>query len=97
MSSLLRAWQNIMTATDPKLKQKILDSIEKDGVSVLIASKEYWVSTVSIYSWLRKEIEWNGWNNAHLWEIRRLKKDKDDLLLIIWELTAELKFSKKKR
>ena len=86
-----------MITTDPKLKQKILNSIEKDGISVPTASKEYWVSTVSIYAWLRKEVESNGWNNANLWEIRRLKKDKDDLLLIIWELTAELNLSKKKR
>lgn len=86
-----------MTATDPKLKQKILDWIKNDGLTVLKASNEYWVSTVSIYSWLRKEVESNGWNSANLWEIRRLKKDKDDLLLIIWELTAELNLSKKKR
>jgi len=86
-----------MIATDPKLKQKILNSIEKDGISVPTASREYWVSTVSIYAWLRKEVESNGWNSANLWEIRRLRKDKDDLLLIIWELTAELNLSKKKR
>jgi hypothetical protein len=30
-----------MTGTDPKLKQKILDSIKNDGISVPIASKEY--------------------------------------------------------
>jgi transposase len=86
-----------MSSTDAKLKQKILDSIKNDGISVSIASKEYWVSTVSIYSWLRKEVESNGWNSANLWEIRRLKKDKSDLLLIIWELKAELNVSKKKR
>lgn len=86
-----------MSSTDAKLKQKILDSIKNDGISVSIASKKYWVSTVSIYSWLRKEVESNGWNSVNLWEIRRLKKDKDDLLLIIWELTAELNVSKKKR
>jgi len=88
---------NIMTPTEPKLKKKILDSIEKDWITVLNASKEYWISTVTIYAWLKKNVDTNWWNSANFWEIRRLKKDKDDLLLIIWELTAELNLSKKKR
>ncbi len=82
---------------DLKLKEKILKSVEKDGIPVHQASKEYWVHHKTIYNWLNKNVESNWWTNASYWEIKRLKKDKDDLLLIIWELTAELNLSKKKR
>lgn len=81
----------------PEIKEKILKSVRDDWIAVSILSKEYWVSTVTIYEWLRKEWEQTWWNNYNLWEIKRLKKDKEDLLLIIWELTAELNKSKKKR
>jgi len=79
------------------LKNKILDSIKNDWILVHQASKEYWVHHKTIYNWLKKETEWNWWENANYWEIKRLKKDKEDLLLIIWELTAEINLSKKKR
>lgn len=79
-----------------ELKQKILSSVKNDGLSVKKLSDEYWVSTVSIYAWMRQEWEQNKWNWYNLWELKRLKKDKEDLLLIIWELTAELNKTKKK-
>lgn len=80
-----------------ELKAKILSSVKHDGISVNQASKEYSVSEQSIHLWLRKESEW-VWNKNHdAGEIRRLKKDKEDLLLLVWALTAELEKTKKKR
>lgn len=80
-----------------ELKNKILKSIKEDWVKVHKAAEEYWVHHKTIYNWLNQEVKEEWWNNANLWEIRRLKKDKEDLLLIIWELTAEINLSKKKR
>jgi hypothetical protein len=80
-----------------ELKKKILKSVQEDGLQVKLAAKEYWVHHKTIYNWLNKEVEWNWWTNASYWEIKRLKRDKDDLLLIIWELTAEINLSKKKK
>jgi IS30 family transposase len=80
-----------------ELKKKILKSVEEDWLPVAKASKEYWVHHKTIYNWLNKNVVWNWWTNASYWEIKRLKRDKDDLLLIIWELTAEINLSKKKK
>ena len=78
-----------------ELKKKILKSVEEDWLPVTKASKEYWVHHKTIYNWLNKNVEWNWSTIASYWEIKRLKRDKDDLLLIIWELTAEINLSKK--
>lgn len=79
-----------------ELKEKVLHSIKKDVLSVKEAWEEYWVTPRAIYNWLRKDTSSNWWNNSELKEIKRLKKDKEDLLLIIWELTAELNKTKKR-
>ncbi len=80
---------------DKDLKQKILNSINLDGLSVTKASQEYWVTTKTIYNWLNKSITQNSSEKATYAELSRLRKDKDDLLLIIWRLTKELKDTKK--
>lgn len=79
-----------------ELKEKILKSIKEDWISAYKASQEYWIWVKSIYNWLNKSITENNGEKATYAEISRLKKDKDDLLLIIWELTKEVKDLKKK-
>lgn len=79
------------------LKNKILKSVKEDWIWVHQIAEEYWINHKTIYNWLKKESELNGWNSSNLWEIKRLKKDKEDLLIIIWELTAELNKSKKNK
>jgi len=82
---------------EESLKNKILDSVKNDWVLVRQASKEYWVHHKTIYNWLNKEVQEENWANANYAEVKRLRKDKEDLLQIIWELTAEINLSKKKR
>ncbi len=79
-----------------ELKEKILKSIKEDWLSAYKASQEYWIWVKSIYNWLNKSITENNSEKASYAELNRLKKDKDDLLLIIWELTKEVKDLKKK-
>lgn len=85
-----------MTLISKEIKKKILNSVKNEWIAVSKLSEEYWVSTVTIYSWMRKEWEQNKSSAINLWELNRLKKDKQDLLLIIWELTAEINKTKKK-
>jgi transposase-like protein len=79
------------------LKSKILKAIEEEWKAVYEVAEEYKVNPKTVYNWLNKSTDDNWSKNNNLWEIRRLKKDKDDLLLIIWELTAELNKTKKKK
>lgn len=85
---------------NPELKEKILESIKNDWLSVSQASREYKVSTNTIHYWLRQELQtnssWEKINSSSLKEIRRLKKDKEDLLIIIWALSVEVEKLKKK-
>lgn len=80
-----------------ELKNKILDAIKNDGITVRQASQEYGVSTVSIYEWVRKWVESFPWEKVDLWKIRRLEKDKEDLLIIIWAMQLEINKLKKKK
>lgn len=85
---------------NPELKEKILESIKNDWLSVSQASREYKVSSNTIHYWLRQELitnsSWEKVNSSSLKEIRRLKKDKEDLLIIIWALSVEVEKLKKK-
>jgi len=38
-----------------ELKEKILDTVKNDGISVRQASEEYEVTQQTIHAWLRKE------------------------------------------
>ena len=80
-----------------ELKQKILEAVKHDGLSVRKASQEYGVSQQTVHLWIKKESVGLWTNSYTLWEIRRLKKDKEDLLCLIWALTAELDKTKKKK
>lgn len=82
----------------PEIKEKILDSVKNDWISVKLVAKEYWVSDKTIHTWLRQEIDQNGESESFSrWEIRRLQKDKEDLLLLIWALNVEINKLKKKK
>ena len=81
-----------------QIKDKTMDAIKNHGYTVREASEEYWVNMKTINYWFRKEAEETGvqwWVNMR--DYQRLKKSNEDLLLIIWELTAELNKTKKKR
>lgn len=81
-----------------ELKEKILDAVKNDGIAVSQASREYWVSSQSIHAWLRKEMDtWIHWERVDMREVNRLRKDKEDLLKLIWALNLELEKTKKKR
>ena len=80
-----------------ELKNKILDAIKNDGITVRQASQEYGVSTVSIYEWIRKWVESFPGEKVDLWKFRRLEKDKEDLLIIIWAMQLEINKLKKKK
>jgi transposase-like protein len=81
-----------------QLKAKILEAIKDDGITTQQASEEYGVKVWTIQYWLRTQVENEGsWAKIHLWKVRRLAKQNEDFLLIIWELTAELNKIKKKK
>ena len=82
----------------PEIKEKILDSVKNDWLAVKKAAVEYQVSDKTIHNRLRQET-YENWESENFsrWEIKRLQKDKEDLLLLIWALNVEINKLKKKK
>lgn len=79
-----------------ELKEKILDVVKNDGIAVSQASREYGVSTPTIHWWLKKEAEELWYERVDMREVNRLRKDKEDLLKLVWALSMEIDKAKKK-
>jgi len=76
----------------PEVKTDILRRIKEEGVPVAQAAKDHGVSEQSIYSWLGGAAK-----NAPSWmEFSRLKRERDELLRIVGELTVRASTAQKK-
>ncbi len=73
--------------TDPKLKAEIISKIRDEGMSVVVASATYDISSKSIYTWLREGVV-DGNRNLIL-ENNRLKKELEIAYRILGRLTAK--------
>ncbi len=74
------------------VKADIIKRIKEDGVPVADAAKEHGVHETTIYGWLG-----TGASGAPSWsEFARLKKERDELLRLVGELTVKLSTTQKK-
>lgn len=79
--------------TAPEVKEQIINRIKNDGVSVGAAAKEHGISEATIYGWISKKVE----GQPTLSEIIRLKKENQQLLMLVGEMTLKLSETQKKR
>lgn len=84
-----------------EIKTQILENIKDHGKTVPQMAEEYSVATQTIYAWIKNDTEYknpNSWwySVSAIREINRLKKEKQDLLNIIWSLTVVVEKVKKK-
>jgi len=75
-----------------EVRDKIVEKIKNSGISVANAAKEFGVSTHTIYAWLG-----NGKIGADTIEMGKLKRENDQLKMIIAELMLESGKGKKNR
>lgn len=76
----------------PEVKAEILRRIKEEGIPVSQAAQEHGVTTTTIYTWLG-----SGTKSAPSWsEFSRLKREKDDLLRLLGDLTVQLSTAQKK-
>lgn len=74
------------------VKADILKRIKEEGVSVADAAKEHGVHESTIYSWLG-----TGASSSPSWaEYSKLKRERDELLRLVGELTVKLSTTQKK-
>jgi len=74
-----------------EVKEEILGRI-KSGMTVMEASKQYGVSSKTMYAWLKQKVE----GSISILEHTKLKKENEQLKQIIGVLTLELEKTKKK-
>lgn len=76
-----------------EIREEILHKVKTVGLSVVEVSKQYGVSTKTIYTWLSKD----GDHAPSLDLVRKLKKRNQELLTIVGILTYELNKVKRGR
>ncbi len=81
-----------MTGISAEVKKEILEKV-KSGEKVSVLAEQYGVSDRTIYSWLRGKTQ----GTASLIELRRTKKENEELKVIVGALTMELTKLKKRK
>jgi transposase-like protein len=76
----------------PEIKERIINRIKNDGVSVMQAAKEHGLSENTIYAWIAKKVE----GSPTLAENIKLKKEIRQLLELVGEMTLKLSEAQKK-
>ena len=77
----------------PELKEQIIGRIKNEGVSVVQAAKDHGISEGTIYGWIAKKTE----GQPTLSELIRLKRENEQLLRLVGEITLKLSEPKKKK
>lgn len=76
-----------------EIKNEIISKAE-NGAKVVDLAKAYGISAKTIYTWLSRKIEGS---KVSLMQFNRLKRERDDLLMIVGALTLKSNKRKKKR
>jgi transposase-like protein len=76
----------------PEVKEQILRRIKDEGVPVSQAAKEHGVSEATIYGWLGKGVK----GAPTVGELVRLKRQNEELLALVGELTLGMSRAQKK-
>ena len=76
----------------PEVKADILRRVKEEGLTVSQVAEEHGISTTTIYGWLGASAK-----SAPSWSaFARLKREKDELLRIVGELTVRMGASQKR-
>jgi len=76
----------------PEVKEQILQRIKNQGVPVSQAAKEHGLHESTIYAWLSKGLK----SMPTMGELVRLKRQNEEPLALVGELTLKLSQSQKK-
>lgn len=75
------------------VREQIIHRIKTDGLSVSDASKEHGVSEQTIYNWIGRKSD----NIPSLLEFAKLRRERDELLRLVGEITLRLSDTQKKK
>jgi transposase-like protein len=76
-----------------EIKEQVLSRIKNEGVTVQQASQDHGIADRTIYGWLNKKVE----GQPTLSDVIKLKKENDQLKLLLGEITLKLSETQKKK
>jgi transposase-like protein len=76
-----------------EIKQKIINKIKSDGLSVPKASAEFGISRNTLYNWIGAKIK----GDPSILEVARLRRENSELKQIIGGLTLNMERGKKNK
>jgi transposase-like protein len=76
-----------------EVKEQILNRIKNEGLTVGQASKDHGIPDSTIHSWISRKVE----GQPTLGELIKLKKENDQLKLLLGEITLKLSETQKKK
>ena len=77
----------------PEVKEQILNRIKNEGVTAKQAAAEHGISDTTVYNWLAGSVT----QNPTMTELLKVKREKEELLLLVGELTLKLSQAQKKK
>lgn len=81
------------TRINSEIKQKIIDRIKNEGLSVPKASQEFGISKNSIYNWIGAKAK----GEPSILEISKLRKENAELKEIVGSFALDMERRKKNR
>ena len=78
----------------PEVRDQIINRIKNDGVSVGQAAKDHGIHETTVYGWLGKKADTGI---PSILEFAKLKRERDELLRLVGEITLKLSETQKKR
>ncbi len=76
-----------------EVEEQIINRIKNDGISVVQASKDHGISEGTIYGWIAKKVE----GSPTISENIKLKRENEQLLKLVGEITLKLSETQKKK
>ncbi len=77
----------------PEVKEQIMNRIKNDGITVMQAALDHGISENTIYYWITKKTD----GAPTLAENLRLRRENEQLLKLVGEMTLKLSETKKKK
>lgn len=76
-----------------EVREQILNRVKNEGVSVADAAKDHGVNATTIYEWLKDSAE----SGASALEIAKLRRENQELKLLVADMLLKLSEAKKKK
>lgn len=77
----------------PDLKEQIINRIKNEGVTVSQAAQDHGIAENTIYAWIAKRVDGGPTVSENL----KLKRENDQLKILLGEITLKLSETQKKK